>query len=107
MNHQQVRDFFALNHTRPKKTIRTRTSSLTQKPSTSFSKQEKLTETDTVIEIGAGLGCLTDVLMRRAKHVIAVEVDGLLYKALAAAFWCSLQTKTCYTNINRFTCSTP
>lgn len=85
MNHRQVRDFFALHHTRPKK----------QLGQNFLVNPEALeiilaagapTDTDTVIEIGAGLGCLTDVLARRAKRVIAVEVDELLYKALAAQF---------------------
>ena len=46
----------------------------------------EVTESDTVIEIGAGLGYLTNALAQRAKRVIAVEVDDLLYNALAARF---------------------
>ena len=46
----------------------------------------ELTSTDTVIEIGAGLGCLTDVVARYAERVIAVEIDALLYKALESQF---------------------
>jgi 16S rRNA (adenine1518-N6/adenine1519-N6)-dimethyltransferase len=34
-----------------------------------------LTPDDTVLEIGAGTGALTEVLARTAKHVIAVEMD--------------------------------
>ena len=42
--------------------------------------------TDVVIEIGAGLGCLTAVLAAHAAKVIAVEVDPLLSAALDAQF---------------------
>lgn len=34
-----------------------------------------ITPEDTVVEIGAGLGALTDLLAARAKRVVAVEVD--------------------------------
>jgi len=37
---------------------------------------------DTVLEIGPGLGTLTELLVRRAKQVIAVEFDGKLAKEL-------------------------
>ena len=85
MNHRQVRDFFAHNHTRPKKKLGQ--NFLVNPESLEIIVQAgELTETDTVIEIGAGLGGLTDVLARRAKRVIAVEVDELLYKALVAHF---------------------
>ena len=92
MNHRQVRDFFALNHTRPKKQLGQ--NFLVNPESLDIILEAgELTDTDTVIEIGAGLGCLTDVLARRAKHVIAVEVDALLYKALAARFGVACQPK--------------
>ena len=85
MNPQQVRAFFALNHTRPKKQLGQ--NFLVNPEALEFILEAgELTETDTVIEIGAGLGCLTAVLARRANQVIAVEVDELLYKALAAQF---------------------
>ena len=85
MNHRQVRDFFALHHTRPKKQLG---QNFLVNPAVLeiILEAGELTDTDTVIEIGAGLGCLTDILVRRAKRVIAVEVDELLYKALAAQF---------------------
>jgi len=41
-----------------------------------------LSESETVVEIGAGLGILTELLARRAERVIAVEVDARLFKAL-------------------------
>ena len=85
MNHRQVRDFFALHHTRPKKQLG-QNFLVNPEALEIILAAGALTDTDTVIEIGAGLGCLTDVLARRAKRVIAVEVDELLYKALAAQF---------------------
>ncbi len=85
MNHRQVRDFFALNHTRPKKQLG-QNFLVNPEALDIILEAGELTDTDTVIEIGAGLGCLTDALARRVKHVIAVEVDALLYKALAARF---------------------
>lgn len=85
MNHRQVRDFFALNHTRPKKQLG-QNFLVNPEALEIILEAGELTETDTVIEIGAGLGCLTDALVRRANRVIAVEVDELLYKALAAQF---------------------
>lgn len=85
MNHRQVRDFFALHHTRPKKQLG-QNFLVNPEALEIILAAGALTDTDTVIEIGAGLGCLTDVLARRAKRVIAVEVDELLYKALVAQF---------------------
>ncbi len=37
---------------------------------------------DYVIEIGPGLGVLTDALSRRAKKVVAIEIDGGMVRAL-------------------------
>lgn len=37
-----------------------------------------VTSTDTVLEIGPGLGTLTEVLIAEAKQVVAVELDGKL-----------------------------
>ena len=85
MNQQQIRAFFALNHTRPKKQLG-QNFLVNSEVLEIILEAGELTDTDTVIEIGAGLGCLTDVLARRSKRVIAVEVDELLYKALAAQF---------------------
>ena len=85
MNEQQVRDFFALNHTRPKKQLG---QNFLVNPAVLkvILETGELTNTDTVIEIGAGLGCLTEVVARDVRHVIAVEVDALLYKVLEAQF---------------------
>ena len=85
MNYRQVRDFFALNQTRPKKQLG-QNFLVNPEVLKIIVEAGELTDTDTVIEIGAGLGCLTEVLVRCAKRVIAVEVDELLYKALAAQF---------------------
>lgn len=85
MNYQQVRAFFALNHTRPKKQLG-QNFLVNPEALNIILEAGELTDTDTVIEIGAGLGCLTDVLARRTKRVIAVEVDELLYKALVSHF---------------------
>ena len=85
MNQQQVRDFFALNHTRPKKQLG-QNFLVNPEVLNIILEVSELRDSDIVIEIGAGLGCLTDVLARCAKQVIAVEVDTLLHKALAAQF---------------------
>ena len=85
MNHQQVRAFFALNHTRPKKHLG---QNFLVNPETLkiILDAGAVTGSDTVIEIGAGLGCLTEVVAQHAERVIAVEVDELLYNALASQF---------------------
>lgn len=41
---------------------------------------------DTVLEIGPGLGTLTSELLRRAKEVVAVELDGDLARKLPGQF---------------------
>ncbi len=92
MNHQQIRGFFALNHTRPKKQLG-QNFLVNPEILEIILEAGELTDTDTVIEIGAGLGCLTDALARRAKRVIAVEVDALLYNALAARFGAACKPK--------------
>lgn len=45
-----------------------------------------ITDEDTVLEIGPGLGTLTSELLRRAKKVIAVELDRDLAKKLPGQF---------------------
>jgi 16S rRNA (adenine1518-N6/adenine1519-N6)-dimethyltransferase len=39
-------------------------------------------DTDTVVEIGAGIGVLTDMIANRARRVVALEVDRLLVDLL-------------------------
>lgn len=46
----------------------------------------ELTETDTVLEIGPGLGTLTSHLLRAASKVVAVEFDSELARKLPAQF---------------------
>lgn len=45
-----------------------------------------ITKDDTVLEIGPGLGTLTSELLRRAKNVVAVELDEDLAKKLPGQF---------------------
>lgn len=45
-----------------------------------------LSDSDTVLEIGPGLGTLTSVLLRRAGGVVAVEYDAELARKLPAQF---------------------
>ena len=85
MNQQQIRDFFALNHTRPKKQLG-QNFLVNPEILKIILEAGELSDADTVIEIGAGLGCLTNVVARHAKHVIAIEVDELLYNVLASQF---------------------
>ena len=85
MNPQQVRDFFTHNHTRPKKQLG-QNFLVNPEALNIILEAGEVRDCDTVIEIGAGLGYLTDVLARHAKRVIAVEVDELLHNALAAQF---------------------
>lgn len=46
----------------------------------------EITEKDTVLEIGPGLGTLTSELLRRAKKVVAVEYDEELARKLPGQF---------------------
>ena len=85
MNPQQVRDFFTRNHTRPKKQLG-QNFLVNPEVLNIILEAGEVRDCDTVIEIGAGLGYLTDALARYAKRVIAVEVDELLYNALATQF---------------------
>lgn len=41
----------------------------------SIADEARISETDTVLEIGPGLGTLTSELLRRARNVVAVELD--------------------------------
>jgi 16S rRNA (adenine1518-N6/adenine1519-N6)-dimethyltransferase len=45
-----------------------------------------ITKDDTILEIGPGLGTLTSELLRRAKKVIAVELDSSLARKLPGQF---------------------
>lgn len=48
--------------------------------------QAEISSTDTILEIGPGLGTLTSELLRRSKKVVAVEYDSELAKKLPAQF---------------------
>lgn len=46
----------------------------------------ELSENDKVLEIGPGLGPLTELLLERAGHVLAIEKDGRLFDVLKLRF---------------------
>ena len=46
----------------------------------------KLTPTDKILEIGPGLGPLTELLLKQSRHVFAVEKDGRLVEVLQERF---------------------
>lgn len=52
----------------------------------SIAAEAAITPNDTVLEIGPGLGTLTSELLRRAKKVVAVELDQDLARKLPAQF---------------------
>ncbi len=82
---QQVRDFFSVNRIYPKKRLGQHFL-INPDVLTFILEAGALTNTDVVIEIGAGLGCLTAALVSRAKQVTAIEIDTRLYAALVAQF---------------------
>lgn len=51
-----------------------------------IAEEAEITVNDTVLEIGPGLGTLTSELLRRAKNVIAVELDSDLARKLPGQF---------------------
>lgn len=53
---------------------------------TSIAEEAHITAEDTVLEIGPGLGTLTSELLRRAKKVVAVELDDELARKLPGQF---------------------
>lgn len=57
---------------------------------------------DTVVEIGPGLGVLTDALSERAKRVIAVELDDRLIPILRADFALKKNVEIVHEDILRF-----
>lgn len=52
----------------------------------SIADSAQITRTDTVLEVGPGLGTLTSSLVKRAKKVIAIEFDTELARKLPAQF---------------------
>ena len=49
-------------------------------------RQAGVTDADTVLEVGPGLGILTSELLRKARRVVAVELDRSLIAHLETAF---------------------
>lgn len=47
----------------------------------------EVNNTDRVVEIGAGMGDLTEILLKNVKEVIAIEIDPVLYKILKERFY--------------------
>jgi 16S rRNA (adenine1518-N6/adenine1519-N6)-dimethyltransferase len=60
-------------------------------------KASGVNETDTVIEIGPGLGILTEELIKHAKKVITIEIDRELVEHLSRKF-STCNTSTTHTN---------
>lgn len=50
-------------------------------------KVSEITHSDRVVEIGAGMGDLTELLLKNAREVIAIEIDPALYKILKERFY--------------------
>ncbi len=82
---QQAKAFLKTNRTRPKKQLGQHFL-INPDVLSVIVESGEVTDTDVVIEIGAGLGCLTAALAERAKSVIAIEVDPLLYAELETQF---------------------
>ena len=82
---QHVQTFFRSNRTYPKKQLGQHFLINPDVLSIIIDASE-LTQTDVVIEIGAGLGCLTAALTEIAKSVIAIEIDPLLHSELETQF---------------------
>ena len=82
---RQAQAFLRTNHTRPKKQLGQHFLINPDVLSIIVDAGE-VTSSDVVIEIGAGLGCLTGALAERAKSIIAVEIDPLLSTELESQF---------------------
>ena len=91
MNHsrftllQHAQTFFRSNRTHPKKQLGQHFL-INPDVLSIIVEAGEVTQTDVVIEIGAGLGCLTTALAQIAKTVIAIEIDPLLHSELEAQF---------------------
>ena len=82
---QQVKAFLRANRTSPKKQL-SQHFLINPEVLSIIVDAGEVTKADVVIEIGAGLGCLTTVLADHAKTVIAIEVDTLFYEELESQF---------------------
>lgn len=81
----QVKTYLRANRTRPKKQLGQHFL-ITPEVLSIILEAGEVSDTDVVIEIGAGLGFLTTALAEKAKKVIAIEVDSLLYAELDSQF---------------------
>ncbi|MEN2994171.1 MAG: 16S rRNA (adenine(1518)-N(6)/adenine(1519)-N(6))-dimethyltransferase RsmA [Thermodesulfovibrio sp.] len=50
-------------------------------------KVAEINPNDKVVEIGAGMGDLTEILLKNSKEVIAIEIDPMLFKILKERFY--------------------
>ena len=82
---QQAQKFLRANRTHPKKQLGQHFL-INPDVLSIIVEAGEVTHADVVIEIGAGLGCLTEALAEHAKTVIAIEVDSILYKELEFRF---------------------
>lgn len=89
---QQAQTFFRSNRTYPKKQLGQHFLINPDVLSIIVDAGE-VRKSDVVIEIGAGLGCLTAALAKIAKSVIAVEIDPLLHSELELQFANDKHTK--------------
>ena len=83
--HQQVHEFLRRTGKRPKKRLGQHFL-IDPNVLPAIVEAAELTDADLVLEIGAGLGCLTAALAADAKRVIAVEVDADLHSELKRTF---------------------
>ena len=83
--HQQVYEFLRRTGKRPKKRLG-QNFLIDRNALPCIAKAAELTKEDVVLEIGAGLGCLTAALGAAAKKVIGVEIDTDLYAELQKEF---------------------
>lgn len=84
-HYQQVRKFLNRTGTRPRKRLG---QNFLIDPSVleKIADVAAFTDIDLALEIGAGLGFLTSALAGKAKQVIAIEVDNVLFRELQCRF---------------------
>src|ERR1700744_1305394 len=61
-------------------------------------EKARLARTDKVLEIGPGLGPLTELLLEKAGEVLAIEMDGRLVEILEERFASTKNLNLLYTN---------
>lgn len=84
-HYQEVRKFLNRTGTRPRKRLG---QNFLIDPSVleKIADAAAFTDIDFALEIGAGLGFLTSALAKKAKRVIAIEVDNVLFRELQCRF---------------------